>query len=249
MSGLGSIPIVNLPYKCAQDLQSTWVTNTTLGVAAGQCRDSTNTFDMVLPEAVVVDAGRVGANGIDTGTLAATKMYALFLIADVVSGNPTSALLSLSPTTPYLPEGYSIFRLIGWWATDGSSHFLLGYNSGNFNDRKFLYDTARATSITAGNATSYTLVDLSNLVPVLDNVNVNLYCSFTPGAAGRTLSLQPAGGTGASITVSGQVTSVVVTDNVNVVAKLSSAVPKIAYKVSNSGDAVALSVLGFDYSI
>jgi len=244
-----SVPIVNLPNKYAQGLQSAYATTTTLTIAAGQCRDSTNVYDMVSSAAITLNAANVGLNGIDTGALAATKMYALYLISDPISGNATGAILSLSATAPALPSGYSVFRLIGWWATDGSSHFLAAYTSGDFNDRKFFYDAARATAITAGAATTYTLVSLVNLVPLINNLVVYLAVSLLPGAAGRTLSLQPATATGDMITITGQVSAVSVTQQLSMLAQITSSLPQIGYKVSNSGDAAAISVYGFDYSI
>lgn len=247
---LGAVPVVNLIYKETQGFESSWVSNTTLSIAAGQTRDSTNVFDIALSAVTVLDAATTGLNGLDTGALAATKLYKLFVIGDPQSGLPTGLLLSLSDT-PLMPMGYLTYKKIGYWATDASSHFLLGYNAGSYQKRRFMYDAVRATAVTAGNATSFTNVSLAELVPAVDNTNIYAYVDLTPGAAGRALSLQAAGATGTATgtVITGQVTAVHVTGTVEVMAKLVTAVPNIAYKVANSGDACAISVAGFDYEV
>ena len=119
--------------------------NTKLDISAGQCRDSANMIDMGIGSSYVVpyqglavstplvlNAGVNGANGLDTGSLAASSMYAVYIIGDSRGYNATASILSLaSNSSPLLPSGYDSYRVIGYWATDASSHFLLGYYTGN----------------------------------------------------------------------------------------------------------------------
>ncbi len=242
------VPIQNLPYIATQGLESAWASNTTLTVAAGQTRDSTNVFDMVLSEAVTVNSAVTGLNGLDTGTFAASKLYRLFLISDPVSGLPTGAMISESDI-PTMPLGYGVYKIIGYWATNGSTQFILGYNSGSLSRRKFMYDAPVATAVTAGNATSYTAVALTNFVPAIENTPAYISYAFTPGAASRTLKLTPGNATGDAVTITGQVTSVVVSGVAQVLSKVTTSVPEIDYKVANSGDAVALNVAGYEYDV
>lgn len=225
--------------------------NTKLSIASGSTLDSTGVYQMVASSALTIDATTTGLNGLDTGSLAASKVYAVFLVADPVTQQSIGAMISLSYTAPLLPFGYSVFKLIGYVVTDSSSHFLAGYWSGNNSaaGRQFTFDAPIATSITAGNATSYTVVDLSTFVPLVANTPVSVAYAFTPGAASRTLSLNGALSTGDAVTITGQVTSVVVSGNAQVLAQISSSKPEIAYKVSNSGDAVALKVAGYSWSV
>jgi len=224
--------------------------NTKLDIAAGTCIDNSETYQMELLAPVVINAANNGLNGLDTGSLAASLVYAVFLISDPVSANPTGAMLSLSYTAPLMPFGYSAFKLIGFVTTDASSHFLLGYwTAGNAGSRLFFYDAPQATAVTAGAATTYTAVDLTTLVPLVDNTPVWIDTAFTPGAASRTLKMQPITGTGDAVTITGQVTSVVVTTNSLLMAKIASAKPEIAYKVSNAGDAVAINVGGYQFLV
>ncbi len=247
-------PIVNLPFIYINGLQisnNATTPNTKVDIASGQCRDSTNSFDIVLNSGITVNAAVNGLNGLDTGTFAASKVYAIVMVSDPVSGQPTGAVLTLTPSQPYMPFGYSAFKVIGYITSDGSTHFLAGYwTAGNSGKRSFTYDAPIATAVTAGASTTYAAVDLSAFVPAgIAELPVSIAYALTPGAAGRTLKLQGANSTGDAVTITGQVTSVIVSGNASVLAQLVSAVPKIAYKVANSGDAVALNVAGYELSL
>ncbi len=252
MAASGGIPIVNLPNLYMNGLKisnNATTPNTLLDVAVGQCRDSSNTVDMVLSTAVTINAAANGINGLDTGTFAASKVYNVFLVSDPVDGNTTGAMISLS-STPLLPFGYSAYRLIGFAVTDASTHFLKAYwTAGNTGLRTMNYDAPQATAVTAGNATSFTAVALTTLVPAIEDLQVSLAYAFTPGAASRTFAVTPGNGTGNAVTITGQVTSVVVSGNLSVGSKVTSAVPEVDYKVANSGDAVAINVAGFTASL
>ena len=224
--------------------------NTLLDVAVGNCLDSTGTFQITLGTAAVINGATNGLNGLDTGSLAASKVYAVLLVSDPVTQQASGCMISLSTTAPLMPFGYSAFAVIGYVTTDASVHFLKGYwTAGNGASRLFMYDAPQATAVTAGAATTYTAIDLSAFVPLLDNRPVWIATAFTPGAASRTLNMQPTGATGDAITVTGQVTSVVVTSNSLLMSKTASAKPEISYKVSNAGDAVAINVAGYEFRL
>lgn len=260
-----SDPIYSLPFLYSYGLNisnDATAPNTVLNIAAGQARDMNDNIDMPLGASnlplngvavatpISLNAAVNGYNGLDTGSLAASTMYAVWLIGDSSYKNPVGVTLSLaSNALPRMPFGYDSMRIIGYWATDSSVHFLKGYMAGNGNDKLFAYDAPQATAITAGNATSYTAVALTALVPPVENTPVSIAFAFTPGAASRTFNMTPGNGTGNAVTITGQVTSVVVSGNASVLAKVTSAVPEVDYKVSNSGDAVAINVAGFSYSI
>lgn len=239
--------------------------NTVLNVAAGQCRDSNNIIDMILGDFLGQGTGTpnsstslntavVGANGLDTGTLAASTMYAVYVIGDSSSKNPTAVILSANQSLPILPFGYDSYRKIAYWATDASVHFFSGYYSpSGINVRTFYYDAPQATAITAGHATSYTNVNLIKWVPTINNNVVWIYTSYVPATAGNALSMQPGNGTGNAVVVTGQVATVAVTSNSKLLAQnvtISSVIsPVINYKESNASDAVAISVAGFETAI
>ena len=53
---------------------------------------------------VTLDATGTGLNGLDTGSLAVTKFYYIYIINN---GSTTGAIASLSSTSPTLPSGYT----------------------------------------------------------------------------------------------------------------------------------------------
>ena len=263
-----AVPIVNLPFLYINGAQiSNDATNeqTVIDVAAGQMRDQTNTYDInignfngeVNPTATVnvvtlVNVAVKGFNGLDTGTVADSKVYYVYVIGDPVSGNPSGAILSLNAPTlgPLMPFGYSAYRHIGYAVTDSSGHFLLGYNAGNNNARLFMYDAPISVGTTASEA-AYTAINLTKFVPLVNNIPVYLNVSFT-GTANDTLSLQPGNAVAAAIVLTAGVTSQAQTAQVLVMAQntlISSVLsPTINYK--NSGtDTIAIQVGGFEYFI
>ena len=153
-----------------------------------------------------------------------------------------------------MPTGYSIYALIGYAATDASKNWLKGYwTAGNGTSRLFMFDAPQATAITAGASTTYANVDLTKWVPLVNNLPVWLATAFTPGAASRTLKMTPGNGVGDAVTITGQVTSVIVTSNSLVLAQnvVISTVnsPTVLYKVSNAGDAAAINIAGYQFFI
>lgn len=245
-----NVGLVNAGTLYAQGLQIAYASATTLTVAAGACRNSSNLNDITLASSVTINAAVNNINGLDIGSLAASKLYAIYAVGDSTSVNTAGAVISLSTSGPLMPVGYDMYRLIGYVRTNGSSQFLLGYWSGSSNERLFTYDTPIATAVTAGAATSYTAVSLDTFVPAVVGVPVWMGYDMTPAAASRILSLHPAGATGAAVSITSQVTAVHVTGNSLVQAELVLGVPNIEYKWSaGGGDAVALTVHGYQYSI
>ncbi len=64
-----------------------------------------------------------GANGLDTGSVAPSQWYAVYIIYNF-STNVIATLLSLSGTSPTLPSGFSYSKRVGWVITNASSHFF-----------------------------------------------------------------------------------------------------------------------------
>ena len=224
--------------------------NSVIDIATGSILDSTGVYQLSVDSVLSPSTASSGLNGLDTGTVAASKVYAVYVVADPVTQQATGAIYSLSLTGPLMPFGYSAYALIGFVVTDASANILVGsWTAGNNSRRSFFFDAPIATAVTAGNATTYTAVSLAAFVPALQDIPVSIAYSFTPGAASRTLNLTPGNGVGNAVTITGQVTSVVVSGNAQVLSKVTSAVPEIDYKVANSGDAVALRVAGFDFFI
>lgn len=99
--------------------------NTKVDIAAGIVADDTGVTMMRGNATVTVDFGTTGANGLDTGSIAASKCYFIWSIGQADGTYAGFAdrcdLAGLSPT---LPSGYIYKRRDGSVLTDASSHIL-----------------------------------------------------------------------------------------------------------------------------
>lgn len=241
---------------------------TAIIVAQGAARDSNNILDMVvglqnyagidLPAAqfqnyqpgLLVNSLVNGANGLDTGTIAASTQYAVYLIGDSRLYNPTAAVLSLtSNVAPTLPKGYDSYRLIGFWETDGSNHFVYAtHKPQNMGGALAYYDVPAISVLSGGNATTFTAIDLTtnSAIPTttLQNIVVTLLVVFTPAAVGDVVQFRPTGSTATSNlpTIVGIAAGIAQTQYIQVIAGVGASKPEIDYLVTASGDAVSVSV-------
>lgn len=262
-----AVPIVNQPFLYINEMKvsnNATTPNTKLDVTAGICRDSTNTYDINLGNyngqnnsgtanaTTTINAAVNGINGLDTGTFAASTMYLVYVIGDAVAGNATGCMIStaLPAVGPLMPFGYNIFRHIGYAVSDGSTHFLKFYQSGNNNARMFTYDAYQATSVTAGTSATYAAIDLSTLVPAVDQTQVRMEINWTANAAADVFNMQGGNATGDQWTVIAPVAGATAHTVAfgQVLAQLVSGVPKVNYKVSAVGG-VAIDVAGFNFYI
>jgi hypothetical protein len=208
--------------------------NTKLDIAVGTMEDSTGTYQLSLSTAVTINAANTGLNGIDTGTFAASKVYAVFLVCDPVSLQAAGCMISLSATAPILPFGYSAFALIGYVTTDSSAHFLKGYwSAGNTTSRLFTYD-APIIALSGGGSATYAGIVLTTFVPAVANTPVVIYSNWTANAAADTLAYQGYNSTGDAVTIISPVAGATAhtTSQNTVLSQLNSGVPTISYKVS-----------------
>lgn len=265
-TNLQYIPISNDPFLYINDIKSSnnaTTPNTKIDLDAGICRDQSNACDINIGNylganpnitsntSTTIDATVTGINGLDTGALAASTVYYIYVVANVLdqSYTPGAVLSTTAPSTgPIMPANYNVYRHVGYAVTDASVHFLLFNQSGNNNARTFLYQSQQL-ALNAGTATSYTAVTLTAFVPTLENVPVYAAGYLTPNAAGDTLKIQASGNSGDGIIIYGQVAAVVTAQINKVMARLSSSVPKIAYKVSTGSASAQINVAGFDFYI
>ena len=84
------------------------------------------------------------ANGLDTGALAVSTWYSLWVIWN---GATTAGLMSLSATAPTLPGGYTHKARVGWVRTDASGNkYPLGFRQFG---RKVNYAVAAGSNLAA----------------------------------------------------------------------------------------------------
>lgn len=259
---VSNYPVKNLVSVPVYGLEVSKASATTLNIAAGRCRDSSNKMDIsvgsgyetlqgsTVSAPLTVDSGVVGANGLDAGALAADKIYAVYVIGDSRGYNLPAGLMSLaSNSSPTMPSGYDALRLVGYAVTTTGPAFLDMYQIGKGHSRELVFDAPQATAITAGASTSYAAVDLSAFVPPVENIPVSIVSDFTANAAADILNLQGFNSTGDAVTVVAQVAggTAHLWSNDMVLSQLDTATPKVNYKVS--AGAVALKVAGFRYEV
>lgn len=253
-------PIYNLPIQYKQGGVITSDGSTAvLSISAVLCRSSQDDLDINVGDyfgaasATSVNGAVNGLNGLDTGNLAASTVYAVYAVADSSGYNPSGYLLSLSATSPVLPSGnfpsgYSSFARIGWAVTNSSTHFSKLYISGNGNNVTYTYDVP-VKVLNAGVATTQTAIDLSAVVPPVAGIPLDVYVNLLPGSggAGDSAAICYSGATLSSSTdiIIGQVQAVNIAQQIQVPAALISGKAKIDYAVSNARSAVSVWVTGF----
>tara|TARA_Y100000310_G_scaffold136910_1_gene135807 strand:- start:2379 stop:3581 length:1203 start_codon:yes stop_codon:yes gene_type:complete len=156
-----------------------------LNIAAGGTMDATNTKSMTLASEITkqnTGTWVVGDDqgGLDTGTVAASTLYAIWLIkrsdTDVVD-----VLISLSFTSPTMPTSYDYKRLIGAVVTDSSSDFIPFAHSGIYF--RFLGDVI--TDITDSSITHNTFETGTLSVPPFSVADVYAHSENDSGATGE----------------------------------------------------------------
>lgn len=241
-------PIVNQPFLYMNGLllsNDATTPNTKLDVAAGICRDSNNMIDINLGNylglsgvgtansATVINFSVNGANGLDTGSIAASTFYYILVLADSSNKNQPVAIASLSSTAPTMPFGYDSLRLIGCCKTDGSSHILSYYASGSGSGKYFQWDAPIAVTVTAsGTSATYSAMDLTTGVPTNNFGRISIKYKWTNNAAADALNFTPTGATGDFETILGIVAGVAQQDNFVILPLLASAKPEMSYKTS-----------------
>jgi len=136
MPSLTATNVVALPTGYLFGLTLSQASTTSVGIAAGSCRDSTDADNMVLGSAVTKTTGAwaagSGNGGLDTGSIAATTWYHVHVIKQPggLAGG-VDALVSLSATSPTMPTGYTLPRRIGSVLTDGSKHIIAFQQDGD----------------------------------------------------------------------------------------------------------------------
>lgn len=108
-------------------------TNASVLVTADELvvKNASNQYKTLSAVNVTINTASTGANGLDTGTLATSTWYALYIIWN---GTTTAGLISLSSTAPTMPSGYTHKARVGWIRTDGTANkYPLGFTQkGNY---------------------------------------------------------------------------------------------------------------------
>lgn len=271
--------IVNVANLYANGGKISYATSTTLSVAAGLFRDSTDYQDINLGNflnsyglvntsatATILNFALSGkVNGLDTGTIAANTVYYIYAISDQSGRNVAGVIASLTSPAgggPLMPAGsfnsqYSNYRHIGFWLTaSGSAVLNIGYMEGTGKKRQLFWDTAISV-LSAGSATTATEINLTTgtnaAVPAAANMIVTLNVDHTPASAGGKVTLVPHGSVATVAShVTGSVASQPNSGQLIVFTALDGATPAnaaIDYFNSAASGSTTVWVQGFEFSI
>ncbi len=160
--------------------------NTVIDISTGACAADDASLVMSLPaftkSLASAWAAGSGNGGLDSGTVAASSWYHVFVIERTDTG-VTDVLLSLSATAPTLPASYTKKRRIGSIKTDASAHILAFSQNGD----EFLWVVAVGDVNVSNLGTTATIFTLS--VPT--GLKVNALYRFASTSATDILINSP----------------------------------------------------------
>ena len=135
---------------------------------------SGNVFPLVGVSLTNTNSG-TGANGLDTGTIATSTWYNLFVIYNPTTGTVAS-LLSLSATAPTLPSGYTYFYRVGALRNAASGGYWRTIQYGAQATIAIGTNPTSPPTVASGGASYLTAAPVGSFVPPTAlGINVILY--------------------------------------------------------------------------
>jgi hypothetical protein len=110
----------------------------------------------VVSASVTINTGSAGANGLDTGAIAASKWYAVYLIYNAASSTIAGMISLAYPAPTTLPSGYTYYTRLGWVATDAGVLLLRTKQIGR--EVQYIVTATASTTSTGGNTPSPILI-------------------------------------------------------------------------------------------
>lgn len=162
----------------------------------GVLESSTNVYQTLRAVSLSIAGTSTGANGLDTGTIAGSTWYSLWVI---YNGTTASGLMSLSATAPTMPSGYTYKARVGWIRTDGTANkYPLSFTQ---YGRRVQYKVAAGSNVTGlpvmasgvqGNISTPTwvAVDVGAFVPPTTS-SINLLLQSLPSGSGINAGAAP----------------------------------------------------------
>ena len=157
--------------------------------------NTSNAYVTLRTVSLTIAGTTTGANALDTGTIAASTWYSVWVI---YNGTTTAGLLSLSATAPTMPSGYTHKARVGWIRTDGTANkYPLSFKQ---YGRRIQYVVVPASNVTsmpriASGAvgtlpSTYAATSVSNFVPTtaaviwgdMGNPSINASVILAPNA-------------------------------------------------------------------
>lgn len=239
-------PIINQPFLYVQGLSVGQGSTTTWTIASGAARDSSNVADIILPATVTLSTSRVGVNALDTGTIAASSHYAIYVIGDSTGNHATAGIASLNQSAPLLPNGYDMYRRVGWGFTASNTQTTALWQTGTGQVRAYYYNTTFPVILTAGAATTFTAVSTLAGVPIStpqDTTEGFFKLTYASASAANTVDFGVPGTTQPILSVSNGAAETTIT-NIWLLVRGDS----LSYRTTSGSDSVTLVCTGFkDY--
>lgn len=143
--------------------------------------DSSNLLFKTISVNLTADIAVSGANGLDTGSEAASTNYYIWVIYNSTT-TTTAGLLSLSKTSPTMPSGYTYKALVGELFNDSGSDFsyINWWNGTYFLDGE-VKNRNSSGAVTIISGTTITSIDLGT-VTAGDRIYVETYANIVKGA-------------------------------------------------------------------
>lgn len=146
----GAIPVatlswttLSLPTGYVDGLNVQWNSVSQVQIVSGTCRNSTNSFNLVLAVTTTITITTVGTGGLQTGSAeAASQWYKCLVIGDTTGVNATNVLL-VPQGTAFSESGYNVFRLVGYVRNSAASNFIRFTLHGASRSRHYTYEDTR----------------------------------------------------------------------------------------------------------
>jgi len=166
-----SILAVSEPIPTANYITGCFISSNTVSplsitdISTGSVRDDADTIFITPTVVTSPDITVSGENGLDTGAVAASTLYSMWLImkADLT----IAGLYSLSATTPTLPATYVHKRRVGWVLTTSTSN-IHGFHQAPVigGDRRLTY--------------TFTFADAQFQMQAIGQSTVNAFTTISP---------------------------------------------------------------------
>lgn len=139
-------------------------------IGMGNFRDDTNVQTFTVGSPITVSINTSGANGLDTGTESANSWYYVWMVGK--TDGTVAGLLSLSSSSPTLPSGYTLKRLLPMAIRNDASSVICPFmvtQGWPFRPTVIYTDANTGGSpyqvLSGGTATSFTSVSTTSMVP------------------------------------------------------------------------------------
>lgn len=167
------LPLLYRRYLCGYEPAR--ITDSVMTLAAGSCANQNTPLSqiMVSDAAISIDLTTVGLNGLDAGTFTTGVSYQVYVLKNPttsVVGAIVSAAISYSLITP--PSGFSLMRKLPWGfvsINDAGAPSIPPFHlhAWPIPETILTYadDSATWAALSAGTASSFTDVDLTQWIP------------------------------------------------------------------------------------